>query len=1312
MGELPEEFTHRGEAVLPALIFPWREPDGVVFNQLRPREGSVIDAKGRLAKYLWPVGGVCLLGERRANPEAPRVLIVEGTKQSLAAAGYAPEGVAVYGIAGCRTWQREGVPTPHLSICDGREVFICLDDDQAANLDVYEAGLKLAEAVKMEGATGVRFVRLAGGKKAGLDDVLGRQPDDRRTAYLTRLLDHAAAKPADVKPKARKRITSPIIDGGEDSEPQAENPDSEGNPFFGDTGLQVDDLHQAVMRKAPAALTAEHKVALYHNGFYQLDGAAFTGVVADLLGNEYRTGHECNVEKYTVGLLHNAGLTLPVHIDVPMLNVANGMLDLESGTLKPHDPVYRSSMQIPIEWDEDATCPNYEAWLAEIVGDQSDDLEEVTSTMLDPSRTPSKAVFLFGPARSGKGTWLRLMQSMVGVRNISAITLHQLVSDRFAAANVFGKMLNVAADLSSAHIEDISIFKMMTGEDPIPANRKYGNQFVFTNRALFAFGANELPTVGESSRAYVERIKPFGFSNSFAGHEDPNIEAAMVAELQGILVRWVRAYRKLRTRGTYLQTDQGVRHEFEVRSDRVRQWVSEACTVVTKLPATTASGAVSPDVSAPGAVSPGADLPATHMTTRRDLARAFNRWAEDSGGAKMGERKIIDRLTSINGVCLVRRTGDRSRGLNIIIGQSGVEERAERAVSDLPYPDVERVVPLLGSEEVIYRKGGVETALSARPAPAPLEAGEYPRLDPGSFTAPGDLTLPPGVLALDLETGSSDELWTASPEWIRLTGSQTGGEIRVSTDPTAALELVEQASKIVGHNVMGYDLVALARHYGLDLHKLTAECRVVDTMLTEILNNPPEGGLKPEQVMRAHSLDRLGEAKFGVGKNGDLKKLAKEFGGYDKIPIDHAGYVGYLAQDVNLTARLAKTQNFNSYVKREHQVAAIAAQIRLNGFRVDVDLLTRRLEAGRDRRAELIADLIARYDLPTTNKAGKPAKSPHATAEGRDKLAAAFKSLGVDLPRTATDAAALGKDALDKVAKKYADRPDIIALVERVQALNGVRSVYETVERCRIGDRVHPEISMYQASGRWSITEPGLTVFGKRDGRYVEREIFLAEEGHVIIAVDLAQVDARAVAAWCQDEAYLNLFEPGRDSHTEIALKVWGDASRRQDAKVIGHGWNYGMGMVRLASQCGSEGAAREYDRAMREQFPDLVAWKRDVYEQAAGGELLDNGFGRKLRCIKGREWTQAPALMGQGTARDLMMEGLLNLPAYVLPMLRAVVHDEIVLSIPATDAEDIKREVVNALSFEWAPPGASRTVRIEAGCEGPGKNWGSVYEK
>lgn len=156
------------------------------------------------------------------------------------------------------------------------------------------------------------------------------------------------------------------------------------------------------------------------------------------------------------------------------------------------------------------------------------------------------------------------------------------------------------------------------------------------------------------------------------------------------------------------------------------------------------------------------------------------------------------------------------------------------------------------------------------------------------------------------------------------------------------------------------------------------------------------------------------------------------------------------------------------------------------------------------------------------------------------------------------------------------------------------------------------------------------------------------------------------------------------------------------------------MGIQGLARRAKvDEQVAQDFDRAMRTEFPDLVRWRDEVRERGQGGDLLDNGFGRRLRVDPDRAWTQAPALMGQGCARDLMMEGLLRLPPELLPMLRAVVHDEVILSVPADQADDVERAVVDALSFDWAPPGADRTVRIDASLGNRrGRNWGEVYEK
>jgi len=139
---------------------------------------------------------------------------------------------------------------------------------------------------------------------------------------------------------------------------------------------------------------------------------------------------------------------------------------------------------------------------------------------------------------------------------------------------------------------------------------------------------------------------------------------------------------------------------------------------------------------------------------------------------------------------------------------------------------------------------------------------------------------------------------------------------------------------------------------------------------------------------------------------------------------------------------------------------------------------------------------------------------------------------------------------------------------------------------------------------------------------------------------------------------------------------------------------------------------AREFNDNMRRRYPDLVRWKARTAAAADAGEILDNGFGRKLRTTPGYGFTQGPALVGQSAARDILMEGMLRMPRELYPMLRAVIHDEVILSVPIERVDEIERMVIEAMSFEWAPYERYRPVRIEAGLGKRGANWGACYEK
>ena len=558
----------------------------------------------------------------------------------------------------------------------------------------------------------------------------------------------------------------------------------------------------------------------------------------------------------------------------------------------------------------------------------------------------------------------------------------------------------------------------------------------------------------------------------------------------------------------------------------------------------------------------------------------------------------------------------------------------------------------------------------------------------------------------DLETRSAADLYAPNPEpFIRLVGSwgpAAGGHL--DYDPTRILVAANSGETLCGHNIMGFDLPVLAHHHGLDMVALADEGRVYDTMIAAVLADPPPAGIPGERARALYALDVLGSKLIGAGKSSDLGALARKYGGFDKIPVDLEEFRRYLIRDVSLTKALADLYGpLNEYAVREHRVAARASQMGAQGFRVDVELLKARLAEGADLRTEKMAEAGRRLGI----------EGSLARRDSKEKLGAAFEAAGVVLPACKDGSPQLGKVVLQNVLKEHADNPEAVDLANLVLTVNGIRTVYQTVADHLVEDRVHPSVSMMQASGRWSTTKPGLTVFGKREGKVRERAIFLPEDGELILCVDLAQIDARAVAALAQDEAYLEMFAPGKDLHTEVALAVWGDASRRQDAKAVGHGFNYGLGANGLARQTGLDPATcTKLLGDLARRFPGVRRWQKRLRDQVERHpeHLVENGFGRWMRCDADRIYTQAPGLAGQGAARDLMMEGILRLDRRLLGMLRGVIHDEVVLSVPAKELEDVRQEVLKALQFEWAPVGVP--VFVQADAKNVGHNWAAAYDK
>lgn len=286
--------------------------------------------------------------------------------------------------------------------------------------------------------------------------------------------------------------------------------------------------------------------------------------------------------------------------------------------------------------------------------------------------------------------------------------------------------------------------------------------------------------------------------------------------------------------------------------------------------------------------------------------------------------------------------------------------------------------------------------------------------------------------------------------------------------------------------------------------------------------------------------------------------------------------------------------------------------------------------------------------------------------------------------------------------------------------VKGQRSLAQlTLDSLHPDGRVHPDITMLQASGRWSTTKPGLTVWTARGPGAIERAYYLPDSAdEVLCSVDLSNADARGVAAESGDKEYAVRFQPGQDGHLLNAIAAWGydvvmeneetQAFYRQAGKPYGHGWTYGGGPKTLAGHAGGslEEATRFCD-GMAAAFRRLVAWQDEIRKFARRTGYVVNDWGRRMRVEKGREFTQAPALMGQNVTREILCDLLLALPLPVLRRVKASIHDELVFSIPRKNAEKHQAWLIEAMSTVFEPKhGRGQRIEFPASSGTLGDNW------
>jgi putative DNA primase/helicase len=266
----------------------------------------------------------------------------------------------------------------------------------------------------------------------------------------------------------------------------------------------------------------------------------------------------------------------------------NGFLHAPSRTLHPSSARMFVVGALDFDYDPSAAVP--EAWLKFLAdlfpGDQEsiDCLSEMFGYMLTDDTSQQKAFMMIGPPRSGKGTILRVLESMIGIQNRVSPSLASL-GTQFGLQPLIGKRLAMLSDARLSGKTDqqpiVENILRITGEDSLSVERKHIGAWSGKLSTRFVMASNETPAFSDASGALANRFIMFKFSKSFLGSEDFSLTKRLLRELPGITNWALDGLSRLTERGYLISPAAGseMAQELREQASPIASFVADKCVV-------------------------------------------------------------------------------------------------------------------------------------------------------------------------------------------------------------------------------------------------------------------------------------------------------------------------------------------------------------------------------------------------------------------------------------------------------------------------------------------------------------------------------------------------------------------------------------------------------------------------------------------------------------------------------------------------------------------------------------------------------------
>ncbi len=534
----------------------------------------------------------------------------------------------------------------------------------------------------------------------------------------------------------------------------------------------------------------------------------------------------------------------------------------------------------------------------------------------------------------------------------------------------------------------------------------------------------------------------------------------------------------------------------------------------------------------------------------------------------------------------------------------------------------------------------------------------------------------PAFVAVDTETSG----WDPWCDHLRL--------VQVSAGPQRPVLVVDTSRVDPGALdplLVDVDVAKVFHHAAFDLRFLARAgrrvVRVADTMLAQQLL---DGG----ESAAGLGLADMAAFRLGVTLRKDLRA---EF--VDGVELSQE-LIDYAAEDAAAT--------WGVFDQQRHELVGHGlgrvARLEFAALPVLADLALRGIGFDASRWQHLVADV--ERQLPGLEQAVQRAlltdDSPRnlfgpepVNLEAPEQVRDALERVGVVLDSTREDR-----------LRDYADHPAVAALLayRQVSKLTSnwggdwARRVTHPVT-----GRIHADWRQIAGTGRIACRDPNLTQVPKQAEW---RGCFTSASDHTLIVADYSQQELRILAAVSGDPALAEVFRGRGDLHRATAALVFGVSEddvrdeQRHAAKALNFGLVYGMGAASFARSTGMshEQAAATIDRYFA-TFPLVERWLAGAEAAGRRAGQVRTALGR-IRVLP-RDDVASVALLArnapvQGAGADMTKLALAAVERrlaerYGTGPVRAAglvltVHDELVVEVPTTDAEEMAHEVVGAM--------------------------------